>query len=236
MPFPLIPRWPTIPRPAWRSNASGRARARNLLSGAEAPDPATGAIARTATNVRNGGRTPVAGIVHALFLVVVLVAAGGLAGLIPMASLAGVLVVVAYNMSEWHVFVRLLRGPRSDTLVLITTFVLTVAVDLTVAIQVGVVLAALLFMRRMADVTEVRAVKDILEYETEERAVDDGVPIPARVEVFEINGSFCFGAANVLPSFARATWPVPPPLPRGRPRTGPLRRRGSAADRPGARR
>jgi SulP family sulfate permease len=158
--------------------------------------PATGAIARTATNVRNGGRTPVAGIVHALSLVVILAAAGGLAELIPMASLAGVLVVVAYNMSEWHVFVRLLRGPRSDTLVLITTFVLTVAVDLTVAIQVGVVLAALLFMRRMADVTEVRAVKDILEYEAEERAVDDGVPIPTRVEVFEINGSFCFGAAR----------------------------------------
>ncbi|TMA33340.1 MAG: sulfate permease [Deltaproteobacteria bacterium] len=158
--------------------------------------PATGAIARTATNVRTGGRTPVAGIVHALVLLVILVVAGPWAGWIPMATLAGILLVVAYNMSEWHVFVRLLRAPRSDVLVLIATFALTVAVNLTVAIQVGVVLASLLFMRRMAEVTQVKAVRDVLEYET--GAPDEGQPhaIPSGVDVFEINGSFCFGAAR----------------------------------------
>ncbi len=157
--------------------------------------PATGAIARTATNIRNGGRSPVAGIVHALTLMGILLVAGGWASRIPMATLAGILMVVAYNMSEWHVFLRLLRGPRSDVLVLLTTFVLTVAVDLTVAIQAGVVLAALLLMRRMAEVTQVRAIRDVLEYETAELAENGIAEVPDDVEVFEINGSFCFGAA-----------------------------------------
>lgn len=158
--------------------------------------PATGAIARTATNIRNGGRSPVAGIVHSLTLTAILLVAGGWASRIPMATLAGILMVVAYNMSEWHVFVRLLRGPRSDVLVLLTTFVLTVAVDLTVAIQAGVVLAALLLMRRMAEVTQVRAIRDVLEYETAELAENGIAEVPDDVEVFEINGSFCFGAAR----------------------------------------
>ena len=158
--------------------------------------PATGAIARTATNVKNGGRTPVAGMVHALVLLVILLVAGQWASLIPMATLAGILLVVAYNMSEWHVFLRLLRGPRSDTLVLLTTFVLTVAVDLTVAIQAGVVLAALLFMRRMADVTQVKPIRDVIDYEHSELREEAAGEIPAHVEVFEINGSFCFGAAR----------------------------------------
>lgn len=157
--------------------------------------PATGAIARTATNVRNGGRTPVAGIVHAATLLVILLAAGRWAALIPMATLAGILLVVAYNMSEWHVFLRLLKGPRGDVLVLLTTFALTVVVDLTVAIQAGVVLASLLFMRRMADVTQVRPIRDMLDYEADE--TQETLPeMPADVEVFEINGSFCFGAAR----------------------------------------
>lgn len=172
----------------------------NLASPLFGGIPATGAIARTATNIRNGGRTPIAGIVHAVTLLFILLVAGRWASLIPMAALAGILVVVAYNMSEWRVFGRLLRGPRSDVLVLLTTFVLTVAVDLSVAIQAGVVLAALLFMRRMADVTQVKPIRDILAYETAEGIeLADGaadLAIPADVEVFEINGSFCFGAAT----------------------------------------
>jgi len=168
----------------------------NLVSPLFGGIPVTGAIARTATNVRNGGRTPVAGMVHAATLLVILLAAGSWASAIPLATLAGILLVVAYNMSEWHVFLRLLRGPRSDVLVLLTTFTLTVAVDLTVAIQAGVVLAALLFMRRMADVTQVRPVRGILDYEAGEAPPDGSSDVPPEVEVFEINGSFCFGAAR----------------------------------------
>jgi sulfate permease, SulP family len=158
--------------------------------------PATGAIARTATNVKNGGRTPVAGIVHALTLLVILLAAGNLASRIPMATLAGILMVVAYNMSEWHVFLRLLRGPRSDVLVLLTTFVLTVAVDLSVAIQAGVVLAALLFMRRMTEVTQVKSLRGVLDYEAGDTRDTLPADLPAELEIFEIHGSFCFGAAR----------------------------------------
>ncbi|MDP2469977.1 MAG: SulP family inorganic anion transporter [Candidatus Palauibacterales bacterium] len=160
--------------------------------------PATGAIARTATNVKNGGRTPIAGIVHALTLLLILTTAGHWVGLVPMAALAGILFVVAYHMSELRVFLGLLRGPRSDVLVLLTTFGLTVLVDLTVAIQVGVVLAALLFMRRMAEVTEVRAVTDQLK-DVERigfEAENPDVVLPDGTEVFEIAGSFFFGAAQ----------------------------------------
>ena len=160
--------------------------------------PATGAIARTATNVKNGGRSPVAGIVHALTLLLILTTVGRWVGLVPMAALAGILFVVAYHMSEWHVFLGLLRGPRSDVLVLLTTFGLTVLVDLTVAIQVGVVLAALLFMRRMAEVTQVRSVTDQLK-DVERigfEAENPDVVLPDGTEVFEIAGSFFFGAAQ----------------------------------------
>lgn len=179
-----------------RSNAELLAQGiANIASPLFGGIPATGAIARTATNVRNGGRSPVAGIVHAATLLLVLVVAGTWAALIPMATLAGILVVVAYNMSEWHVFVRLLRGPRSDVAVLVTTFALTVAVDLTVALQVGVVLASLLFMRRMAEVTQVKPIREITEYERME-SIEEHLELPPGVEVFEINGSFCFGAAR----------------------------------------
>lgn len=116
--------------------------------------PATGAIARTATNIKNGGRTPIAGMIHALVLLLIMLFFGKWAALIPMASLAAILVVVAYNMSEWHLFVKLFRAPRSDVAILLTTFLLTVLVDLMVAIEVGVVMASLLFMTRMASVTE----------------------------------------------------------------------------------
>lgn len=146
--------------------------------------------------MKNGGRGPVAGIVHAATLLLILLLGGSCAAFIPMATLAGILLVVAYNMSEWHVFLRLLKGPRSDVLVLLTTFALTVAVDLTVAIQAGVVLAALLFMRRMAEVTQVKAVREALDYEEVEAAGNGSLDLPSDIEVFEINGSFCFGAAR----------------------------------------
>jgi SulP family sulfate permease len=170
----------------------------NLASPLFGGIPATGAIARTATNVKNGGRTPVAGVVHALTVLLVLTLLGRWVALVPMATLAGILLVVAYNMSEWRLFLGLLRGPRSDVMVLLSTFALTVLVDLTVAIQVGVVLAALLFMRRMAEVSEVRAVTDQLG--RAERlgfeAENPDVTLPAGTEVFEVAGSFFFGAAQ----------------------------------------
>jgi SulP family sulfate permease len=180
-----------------RSNAELLAQGiANIASALFGGIPATGAIARTATNVRNGGRSPIAGIVHAGTLLVILLVAGSWAALIPMATLAGILMVVAYNMSEWRAFLQLLRAPRSDVLVLATTFLLTVAVDLTVAIQVGVGLASLLFMRRMAEVTQVKPIRDIVHYEEGEPDEGDAQVVPANVEVFEINGSFCFGAAR----------------------------------------
>jgi SulP family sulfate permease len=177
-----------------RSNAELIAQgAANIASPLFGGIPATGAIARTATNVKNGGRTPVAGIIHAATLLVILLVAGKWAGLVPMAALAGILFVVAYNMSEWHMFVRLFRGPRSDVLVLCVTFLLTVLLDLIIAIQVGVVLAALLFMRRMADVSQVRLITDQL---SEEDAEGPGLELPTGVVVYEIRGSFFFGSAQ----------------------------------------
>ena len=165
--------------------------------------PATGAIARTATNIKNGARTPVAGIIHSLTLLVITVFAGRWAGLIPMAALAAILVVVSYHMSEWRTFLAELRSPKSDVAVLLTTFLLTVLIDLTVAISVGMVLAAFLFMKRMAEVTNVRAVKrEFEEDETDVYATDaNGMryrDIPRGVEVYEINGAFFFGAAETF--------------------------------------
>ncbi len=159
--------------------------------------PATGAIARTATNVKNGGRTPIAGMTHAVTLVVILLFAGQWVALVPLATLAGILLVVAYNMSEWHLFLGLFRGPRSDVAVLLATFGLTVLVDLTVAIQVGVVLASMLFMRRMAEVTEVRSITagsdedDLPGFEAEGHSL----MVPEGVAVFQVAGTFFFGAA-----------------------------------------
>ena len=164
--------------------------------------PATGAIARTATNVKAGGRTPIAGIVHALTLLLILLVAGGWAALVPMPVLAGILFVVAYNMSELHLFSRVLRAStRSDALVLIATFGLTVFVDLTVALQVGVVLSAFLFMRRMAEVAGVRSLgedeEDLPEDPIEAAAV---LAAPQGVELFEVSGPFFFGAAHKFAS------------------------------------
>ena len=171
----------------------------NLASPLFGGIPATGAIARTATNIKNGGRTPIAGIVHAVTLLLILLFFGKWAALIPMATLAGILAIVAWNMSETHLFIKMFRGPKSDILVLISTFLLTVLVDLTVAIQVGVVLAALLFMRRMAEVTQVGYVTRMLA--EEEENPDDPLSlsrrrVPDGVEVFEVSGPFFFGAAD----------------------------------------
>jgi len=163
--------------------------------------PATGAIARTATNVKSGGRTPVAGMAHAATLLLIVLVFGSWAGYIPMATLAAILVVVAYHMSEWRTFRAEFTAPRSDLVVLLVTFTLTVVVDLTVAIEVGMVLAAFLFMRRMAEVTNVQAVTRELEDPAEDPYLSDpgGVrsrEVPRGVEVYEINGPFFFGAAE----------------------------------------
>ena len=165
--------------------------------------PATGAIARTATNVKNGGRTPVAGITHAITLLIITLAAGQWAALIPMAALGAILLVVAYHMSEWRAFGAELRSPRGDVAVLLTTYVLTVVVDLNLAIQVGMVLAAFLFVRRMAEATNVTAVTRELEDDPTEQTYTDAAAVsrrrvPEGVEVYEINGPFFFGAAELF--------------------------------------
>jgi len=162
--------------------------------------PATGAIARTATNVKNGGRTPVAGMIHALTLLLITLFFGRWAGLIPLATLAAILVVVSYHMSEWRTFRSELTAPKSDVVVLITTFALTVIIDLTVAIEVGMVLAAFLFMRRMAEVTNVSIVtRELADADGDDEGDPNAVrdrSVPTGVEVFEINGPFFFGAAE----------------------------------------
>jgi SulP family sulfate permease len=173
----------------------------NLASPLFGGIPATGAIARTATNVKNGGRTPVAGIVHALTLLLVTLFFGKWAGLIPMATLGAILVIVSYQMSEWRRFRAELSGPKSDIVVLLSTFFLTVLVDLTVAIQVGIVLASFLFMKRMSDVTNVSAMRR--EFADQPEDPDDPralrrYTIPKGVEVYEIDGPFFFGAAETF--------------------------------------
>jgi SulP family sulfate permease len=160
--------------------------------------PATGAIARTATNIKNGGRTPVAGIIHSITLLLIMLFFGSYAKLIPMATLAAILVIVAYNMSEWRAFKSLLKSPKSDIAVLLTTFFLTVIFDLTIAIEIGMVLSVLLFMKRMAEVSNVSVITR--ELDEGEDQIDpnsiDKKQIPEGVEVFEINGPFFFGAAR----------------------------------------
>ncbi len=168
----------------------------NIFSSIFGGIPATGAIARTATNVKNGGRTPVAGIVHALVLLIILLIAGKWASYIPIANLAGILVIVAYNMSEWRNFKSILKGPRGDVAVLLITFFLTVLIDLTVAIEVGIVLAAFLFMRDMIRFSDVSILtREIDDNQFGYDVIDGKYPIPKKVEVFEITGPLFFGAA-----------------------------------------
>ena len=186
----------------------------NVFSSLFGGIPATGAIARTATNIKNGGRTPIAGITHAATLLLILIFFGRWAALIPMATLAGILAVVAYNMSEWRHFVDVLKGPRGDAAVLVTTFLLTVLVDLTVAIEIGMVLAVFLFMRNMIRFSSVDMMggegltagrevggsgeggvmeeKEVMAMGQEGVAADQ---VPRQVEVFEISGPLFFGAA-----------------------------------------
>jgi SulP family sulfate permease len=152
--------------------------------------PATGAIARTATNVKNGGRTPIAGMVHAITLLLIMLVFASYAKLIPMACLAGILIVVSYNMSEWRSFVSILRGSPFDIIVLLSTFLLTVFVDLTAAIEIGVVLSSLLFMKRMADIgitAPIRVDSDVLE---------DYSNLPEGISVYEISGPLFFASAK----------------------------------------
>ena len=162
--------------------------------------PATGAIARTATNVKSGAKTPVAGIIHALTLGVLLLVMAPLAKLIPLATLAGILVVVSYNMCEFSHLRGLLRAPRSDVMVLLSTFALTVFVDLTVAVEVGIVMASLLFIRRMAEISNVGSVTRELRGDEEQEVADPNSiairEVPDGVEVYEIQGPFFFGAAD----------------------------------------
>ncbi len=165
----------------------------NMLSALFGGIPATGAIARTATNVKNGGRTPIAGIVHALTLLVIMLVAAPLAVQIPLACLAGILVVVAYNMSEWRNFASALKGHRYDAIVLLATFFITVVFDLVLAIEVGMVLAAFLLMKRMSDVV---GLKDVLVAEQGEEPGE--LKVPPGVRVFEVDGPLFFGAAEMF--------------------------------------
>lgn len=160
--------------------------------------PCTGAIARTMTNINNGGRTPVAGLIHALVLLVIFLVLMPLAAYIPMACLAGVLVIVSYNMSGWRTFIQLFKNPKSDVIVLMMTFLLTVIFDLTIAIEVGLLVACLLFMKRMAESTQIKVIADEIDPndETDAEVHEEALTIPEGVEVYEINGPYFFGIAN----------------------------------------
>ena len=160
--------------------------------------PATGAIARTMTNINNGGKTPVAGIIHAIVLLLILLFLMPLAQYIPMACLAGVLVIVSYNMSEWRTFRMLMKNPKSDIAVLLITFFLTVIFDLTIAIEIGLVIACLLFMKRIMETTHVSVIRNEIDPNNElDIAVrEEKLIVPKGVEVYEIDGPFFFGIAN----------------------------------------
>ena len=170
----------------------------NIVSPIFGGIPATGAIARTMTNINNGGRSPVAGIVHAAVLLLILVFLMPLAKYIPMACLAGVLVVVSYNMSGWRTFKALLRNPKADVTVLLITFFLTVIFDLTVAIEVGLLIACVLFMKRVMETTEISVIRDEIDpnLESDLEVHEEHLMLPRGVEVYEINGPYFFGIAT----------------------------------------
>ncbi len=172
----------------------------NVLSPIFGGIPATGAIARTATNIRNGAKTPVAGMIHAVVLLLIMMFCGRWAVLIPMPVLAAILVVVAYNMSEWRTFIKLLKSPKSDVLVLIVTFGLTVIIDLTVAIQVGVVLSAVFFLKSMSDATQVQLISSTIRQQENEEQSElseyDDLDIPRDTQVYQVQGALFFGAVE----------------------------------------
>ena len=172
--------------------------AANIVSPIFGGIPVTGAIARTMTNINNGGRTPVAGIIHAIVLLLILLFLGPLTKHIPMSCLAGVLVIVSYNMSDWRTFRSLMKNPKSDVSVLLVTFFLTVIFDLTIAIEVGLLIAMFLFMKRVAETTQVSVVKNQIDLsdEGEFHHDEEVLSLPKGVEVYEINGPFFFGIAN----------------------------------------
>ena len=165
--------------------------------------PATGAIARTMANINNGGRTPIAGVVHTIVLLCVLLLLGGLVGAIPMPCLAGVLIMVSYNMSGWRTILSMCRQSRSDIAILFTTLLLTVIFDLTIAIEIGLVLAVVLFMRRIMENTHISVLKDELDVHNDGEEDDEKLTIPEFAEVYEIDGPFFFGIANKFEEMAR---------------------------------
>ncbi len=171
----------------------------NLVSPLFGGIPATGAIARTMTNINNGGRTPIAGVIHACVLLLIFLFLMPFAQYIPMACLAGVLVVVSYGMSGWRSFLALMRNPKSDITVLLLTFFLTIIFDLTIAIEVGIICACLLFMKRMSETTDVKMIYEEIDLNEDadmERGNLEHLTIPKGVEVYEINGPYFFGAGN----------------------------------------
>jgi sulfate permease, SulP family len=178
--------------------------AANIASAMVGGIPATGAIARTATNVKNGGRTPISGIVHALTLLLIMVVAAPYAKLIPMASLAGILIVVAYNMSEWHIFKSVYKGNYYDRAVLLTVFFLTVIFDLIIAIEIGMVLSAFLFVKRMSDITQVSSV-----LETQDENDDVKIDLPKGIMIYKITGALFFGAAQTFQDALQQTNQTP---------------------------
>lgn len=172
--------------------------AANLLTPLFGGIPATGAIARTMTNINNGGRTPIAGIIHAVVLLMILLLLMPLAKYIPMACLAGVLVIVSYNMSGWRTFRALLRNPKSDVAVLLLTFFLTIVFDLTVAIEVGLLIACVLFLKRVMETTEISVIRDEIDPAAgiDVHLNEERLAVPKGVEVYEINGPYFFGIAT----------------------------------------
>lgn len=170
----------------------------NIVSPIFGGIPATGAIARTMTNINNGGRSPIAGIVHAGVLLLILLFLMPLAQYIPMACLAGVLVIVSYNMSGWRTFVALMKNPKSDVTVLLITFFLTVIFDLTIAIEVGLLIACVLFMKRVMETTEISVIRDEIDpnKESDLEVHEEHLTLPKGVEVYEINGPYFFGIAT----------------------------------------
>jgi SulP family sulfate permease len=173
--------------------------ASNIFSGLFGGIPVTGAIARTATNIKNGGRTPIAGIVHALVLLLIMLLLAPLAKLIPLPCLAGILVVVAWHMGEWHHFFSMMKSNHMDVLVLLTSFFLTVFFDLIIAIEIGMILSSFIFMKRMSEATSIKTSENFLEPKLDNEVAlfeEELTGIPKNVLIYEINGPLFFGASQ----------------------------------------
>lgn len=171
--------------------------------------PASGQIAKTMTNIRSGGRSPVSGVIHAIVLLVIFLFLGKLAKHIPMACMAGILIGVAYKMSEWHTFIGFLRYPRSEGVILITTFSLTLVFDLSIAIQVGLLLAMVTFLRRVSESSNIEVLKSDVDFSSEQETLFDehlgSIKIPRGIDIYEIKGPFFFGVAHKFDEIVRET-------------------------------